>query len=516
MARRARADDERSMDSLMDALTNVVGILLLILIVSSLGISAAVKQIIEDLEPKTEEELAAMISSREKTLENLEELRLSFERTQSQLPTEEEAAQMIAALEEIETNNEDLADKTSDIEEWKAKVDAEEEKKEEQATLVSEADEENRKLAAILAQTPEREVKEARDIVMPNPRVADAESTASYIIVKNGKVYFVGDPYDHVFKIRDVIDQNFTDLAYTGKAVGSYTYPLRTTRQDENDNFIPLMEKIRISRREREALASWGATSITWTNQQGEEANPQSVYQRVIGNDDEAELQVHKYRFDRGKILKFFENGKYGPPDFSYWIVPGGGDRMKVQLQPKTDGGWTPDQFLAGNSAFEQACKRASNARRVLFYYLVAPDSFETYLQARAFSERFRIPAGWEIWEGDKFEPIAFPLRESIRYNLNVLPDAEYMKLANEIGPFLVRERNEEFSQFDQRVSASVPEKLPEGMDRQKFVTTLSEERRLWNHRNLQNWALNTYRTALAAQEAQNDTEIRMETVTWT
>ena len=48
MARARKAEEERSMDSLMDAMTNVVGILLLILIVSSLGISAAVKKVIDD------------------------------------------------------------------------------------------------------------------------------------------------------------------------------------------------------------------------------------------------------------------------------------------------------------------------------------------------------------------------------------------------------------------------------------------------------------------------------------
>ena len=62
------------MDSLMDALTNVVGILLLILIVSSLGITAAVKKVVENLPEVTQEELEAMRASRDKTLKNLQEL----------------------------------------------------------------------------------------------------------------------------------------------------------------------------------------------------------------------------------------------------------------------------------------------------------------------------------------------------------------------------------------------------------------------------------------------------------
>jgi len=78
MARRPRADEERSMDSLMDALTNVVGILLLILIISSLGISAAVKKVVENLPEVSKEELEAMRVSRDRTLKNLTGARTDY------------------------------------------------------------------------------------------------------------------------------------------------------------------------------------------------------------------------------------------------------------------------------------------------------------------------------------------------------------------------------------------------------------------------------------------------------
>ncbi|MEM7602551.1 MAG: hypothetical protein AAF357_14190, partial [Verrucomicrobiota bacterium] len=202
MARRRRAEEERSMDALMDALTNVVGILLLILIVSSLGISAAVKKVVENLPEVTKEELEAMRTSRDKTLKNLQELKQTHTNTTANLPTEEEAKALVAELEEFEKDNSDLAEKTSDIEEWMAKVEEEEAKKKEFSEKVSVADEKNRELAAILAQTPEVEVKEAKVVAMPNPRVADSDSTAFYLICKFEKLYFVGDPYDHAFKVR--------------------------------------------------------------------------------------------------------------------------------------------------------------------------------------------------------------------------------------------------------------------------------------------------------------------------
>jgi len=512
MARRPRGDDERSMDSLMDALTNVVGILLLILIVSSLGITAVVKKVVENLPEVTQEELEAMKVSRDKTLKNLQELRQTQTNTLENLPTEEEASQLIAELEEFEENNKELAEKTSDIEEWAVKVTEQEEGKTKNEEVVSISDTKNRELAAILAQTPEVEVKTAKEVLMPDPRRADPEATALYIICKFGKVYFVGDPYTHALKIRDVIDQNFTDLAFTGQAIGSYTYYLRDTKKNENGSFLPLYETYRLSRREREALAAWDKLTPKWANGAGVVGDTDvSIITRIFGTNDEAELPIAKFRYDIKKITAFFGEGKMGPKDFKYHVVPGGSDRIKMQLEPRAEGGWTPEQFLAAGSEFEQACKQASSARRTLFYFYVAPDSFDTYLQARAKSQQFRIPAGWTVWAGEKLEPKAMPQRSTLRYNLDTIPDAAYMQTANSVGPFLVNELTAEWTELDARVAAAVPEKMTAEPEKAEFIKNLKAERIVFDTTRFQGYVIEPFRTALAAEEASGETEVVIE-----
>ncbi|MAS95321.1 MAG: hypothetical protein CMO55_19145 [Verrucomicrobiales bacterium] len=514
MARRRRGDDDPGMDSLMDALTNVVGILLLILIVSSLGIQAAVKKVVESLPEVTEEQLESMKASRDKTLKNLEELQQTQANVVENTPTEEEAKKLIADLEEFEEENKDLAEITSDIDEWMKKVEEQEAKKDENEEKVKVADEKNRELAAILAQTPEREVKTAKEVLMPNPRVAGEDSQALYIVCKNKKLYFIGDPYEHALKIRDVIDQNYTDLAYSGKGIGYYTYTLKGTRKNDNDSYIPLQEKIRLSRRDREALAVWDNLKPTWKNSAGVvDTKERSLLDRVIGSDDEAELNVGKFRYDLKKILTFFGDGKYGPKDFKYHISAGNGDRIKMQFEMKEDGGWTPEQFLAGNSQFEQLCKQAQNTRRTLFYYYVAADSFETYLQARSKSESFRIPAGWTVWEDDKLSVRPLPVRQTVQYNLDSLPAEAYMKVAEAAATYLVDEANKEAAEFDARVAALVPEEVKTPEEKNKFITKLSEERNEWAAQRLQNYITSTFQTALAATEASGQKEVVMEIV---
>lgn len=499
------------MDSLMDALTNVVGILLLILIISSLGISAAVKKVVENLPEVSKEELEAIKVSRDKTLKNLQELEQTHSNTLANLPTKDQAAQLVAELEDFEKNNEELADKTSDIAEWQNKVEKEEAAKAENDAKVQAADARNRELAAMLAQTPEAEVAKAKEVLMPNPRVADPESSALYLVCKFGRLYYIGNPYEHAFKIRDVIEQNFTDLAFTGKAIGSYTYEVKGTRKNDNGAYLAKTEKYRLSRRDREDMAAWDALKLTWANREGVAGTDVSVLQRIFGQQEEAELSVSKFRYDFKKIAAYFGDGKFGPKDFKYHIAQSGGDRIKMGLEMKADGGWTTAEFLAANSQFEQFCKQAATNRRTLFYYYVAPDSFETYLQARSKSEQFRVPAGWSVWEGDKLEPKAAPVMEAVRYNLDLIPDAEYMKLANVVGPFMVEERNKEHAELAQRIASSVPATVTDPAAKADFIAKLTIERNEWNASRFQPYTISIFQAALAAQKAAGETEVIIE-----
>jgi len=498
------------MDSLMDAMTNVVGILLLILIVSSLGITAAVQKVVENLPEVSMEQLEAVKVSRDQTLQNLQDLIQTHTNTMANLPSEEEADALVAELEELELNNEELVEKTSDLAEWMRKVEEEETLKEVNEEKVRVADSRDRELAAILAQTPEPQVVTAKEVTMPDPRVADPEATALYLVCKFGKLFYIGDPYDHALRIRDVIDQNFADLAPAGNAIGSYTYVVRGTRRD-GDSFEPLTERYRLGRRDRDSLAAWEGLVPKWTNRAGEAQRDQNVIDRIFGANEDATLNVSKFRYDRDKILAFFGEGKYGPADFAYHISAGGGDRIKMGLQPKEEAGWTPEEFLATNSQFEQYCRQASTSRRVLFYYYVAPDSFDTYLQARAKSEQFRIPAGWTIWDGDAVEPRAAPARATVRYNFDSLPKDAYRQLAETAGRFMVEELNKEFAEFDDRVKAAIPEDMTEESERAEFVSKLSAERRAWNVSNFQPWTLGVFQAALAATRVSGEKEITLE-----
>ncbi len=510
MARRARDDSERSMDSLLDALTNVVGVLLLILIISSLGLSQAVKVVVENLPDVTKEDLQELKVRADETRKNLKKLEQAAAEPKKKL--EKTPAQLMLEIEKIENNNKDLAKKSSDMEELQKKIDEEEARRKSRETEVLSVAAELAEMKAILAQTPEQEKVAPKVVKMPNPRIAAPESNAYYIVCKFGKVYFVGDPYTHALKVTDAIYSNFAKLAYTGGDLGSYTFTLQSTRQNANRNgYLPVQEKVRKNGRFVKAL---GLDKVMVTEMGGDGAAlpERDMLARLFGANDRREFSVQRMRLDEKKVKAFFGKGKFGPKDFSYFIEKNGTtDRLKLSLGFKAEGGWKIEQFKKRNSEFDKACKKVALQRNALFYYYVSADSFEAYLEARNISESHRIAAGWTTWEGEKFSPKAMPRRETINLKLDAIPMAQYENLAKTIGPKVIAAQKAEIAGLDQKVAALVPKTMKDEAAKAKFITDLKKERGAYFLSYVQPWTRQIYESVLAASEAKGSKEVRVD-----
>lgn len=521
MARVRKAEEERSMDSLMDAMTNVVGFLLLILIVSSIGISEAVRKVVSSIQPVSEQELQILKSTRESTLENLKKLRELQTSLDAKKQSEADAQNLILELAEFEKNNQDLLSKTSDIESWRQKVEQEEAKKKTNEEEIKVVSTELANLKAALDQAPKPEVKAAKVVKMPNPRLAPDQAVAYYLVCTGKKVYFVGDPYDHVFRVRDVLDQNFPSLAQNNpQGLGSYTFTLLGTKQNEaRTGFAPLDETIRVTNRMEKDYAAW--RSLKFVSLQRAGADPNFTYTQLpertlwtwlFGNEDRRDFSVQKMRLDEAKVKAYFGDGAKGPADFKYFVERSGtSDRLKLSLGFKPEGGWDGPRIAAANSEFQQYCKQASVNRGSLFYYYVAPDSFEIYLQAREISESFAIPAGWTTWKGERLELKAMSTRQTVRFNLATIPVAEYRKIADTAGPALAATLTQEVTKLAENVAAAVPAEITAPAEKQQFIDKLTAERKTWIYSSLQPWTRQIFEAALAATEVTGEKEIQVD-----
>lgn len=507
MARRPRQEEERSMDSLMDAMTNVVGILLLILIVSSLGITAAVKKIVENMPDVTPEMLETLKASREKTLRNLEELKSTQSSVIESQIKPEDAQQLALDLDKFEKENADLAEKTSDLDELLAKAKELEPIKEEKEDRNTAAVKELNDLKAALADKPEVEAPPAREITLPDPRPADPEAYVYYVACRNKKLYIIGEPYQLMLKLRDALDQNFTSLAYRDGQVGSYVFGLQSTRQDENDRFINHIVDYRArSRREREALSFM--RQITLKTRQAPDGI--SVFNYVLGGNEEQqeakkEWPVFKMRLDQKKVKDFFaQNANRG--ELTYTPVFEG-DRIKVEVGFNPEGGMTEEEFLKRGSPFVELVKQASVNRRVILMYYVKSDSFDTYLKARAYSTSQRVPAGWILSDSDRIPNLGpNKRRETIDYDLNALPEADYLKLVQFVGPKVAEKINKHIEEFDAEMAKVQPPKELKEPEAKAFMDGVLAEREIWANQMTGDFRA-IYIAPLAASEATTSKE---------
>ncbi|MCB1077382.1 MAG: hypothetical protein KDM64_06090, partial [Verrucomicrobiae bacterium] len=318
----------------------------------------------------------------------------------------------------------------------------------------------------------------------------------------------------------DVLDQNFASLAFNTEGMGSYTFSLLDTKQnDARTGFLPLDETVRVTSRMEKDYAAWEGVKIVEFQRAGADPNytytalpEKGMWSGLFGNKDKVDFKVRKFRLDEAKVKAFFGDGAKGPKDFKYYVTRSGtSDRLKLSLGFKEEGGWTEEQFKAANSEFIQYCKQASVNRGALFYYYVAPDSFDIYLQAREVSESFNIPAGWTTWKGERLDLKTMASRQTVRFDLNVIPVAEYRKIADTAGAAMAKQLTDEVTNFDAKVAASVPEEVKDAAEKQKFIDQLGKERKAWIYTNLQPWTRAIYETALAATEVKGEKEIQID-----
>lgn len=501
MARRPRRDEERSMDSLMDAMTNVVGILLLILIVSSLGITAVVKKAIENLPEINEEQLMAMKASREKTLENLEDLRSTHASVIKTKIKEEDAAQLALALEKFEKENKDLAEKTSDLDELLAKSKELEPLKKQKQERNSVAIKQINDLEAALAAKPAVEPPKAREITLPDPRPADPDAYVYYVACKNQKVYVIGEPYELMAKILGVLDSNFKDLAYTDGGIGSYVHPFYTPGRDGKNVAHKVNFQAR-SRRAREELGYMNGVNVISPQNPG----GKTVFNTLFGMNEEQqqskkEWPVTKMRFDGNKVKAFFaKNAGKGELILNPVIV---GDRIKIEVGFNPEKGLTTEQLFSSGSPFVDLVKKAAVNRRVIIMYYVAPDSFDAYLRARAYSTSQRVPAGWNLWEGERLTNLQpNKLRVSMPYNFAAMPRDDYLKVAKFAGPKLAAAVSNKVRNFEADLAkVPVPKTLKTPEEIQEFKDGLKAHRQAWA-KSISYYVTELYRCPLAASQA--------------
>lgn len=208
MARRTKSGEGASLDSLLDTMTNVVGILVIVLVVTQLGVRDAVDRITteqseevtpEDIEAK-KEEIAAAIAARKQVEQQRKKLSDQIELL-AEKGNDDKLKEELEVLDgRLRWKRDDLTkilEKRKGEEAAHAKKAAEarklakefEDKEKALRKKVLAAQEREAQILALLDTTPTREVVPAKVVNLPNPRKAPEGATPRYMICREGKLY---------------------------------------------------------------------------------------------------------------------------------------------------------------------------------------------------------------------------------------------------------------------------------------------------------------------------------------
>ncbi|MEW4531449.1 hypothetical protein [Maioricimonas sp. JC845] len=191
MARRRKSgSDGASLDSLLDTMTNVVGILIIMLIVTQVGVGEAVERIKGFVEEISEEQYQAALAESEDLKALLEQQRTEWKELEPELPTQQARLdQQEELLEQLKKELEKLSSSQIDPEVLKKEVDERKPKVEELERRVREQQEMIASLKARLAETPAKGPdQDARIVNLPDPRPAPKGAKPVVFICSKGRI----------------------------------------------------------------------------------------------------------------------------------------------------------------------------------------------------------------------------------------------------------------------------------------------------------------------------------------
>ena len=211
-------DDGGGLDSLLDTMTNVVGILVMVLIATQLGVKDAVTRISDSdvvdaaAIAATEEKLLLTKSERDALQARLEDfkhvddsaiqvqladLRRKLNETRAKVSQETAVANQFAVKIEQDTKKAAVAKKKiQDLADAKKK-------KESLQKELTKALEDEAKMKALLDDTPRQEAPPAKIVTLPDPRPAPEGARQVTFLCANNKVYpIVADDHRDVIRKR--------------------------------------------------------------------------------------------------------------------------------------------------------------------------------------------------------------------------------------------------------------------------------------------------------------------------
>lgn len=341
MAKRREAhDEELPFVALMDTMTNVVGVLIIVLVMIGISLASSVKKVFSELPPVTVEQLKeAMQKLTEITpKEDPQKVAEELKALEQKIKRDEDA------LRSMDVTSDSQNIKVMDLDELNKQLQERKMERESQKTEVEKQLAEIDRLKALLDQTPVYVPPPATVVKLPNPRPMPENAVLQRFLVVGDRVAYLNDS-EFLRAVTENIEKQKKALVFPNPVKNAFG----------------------------EVIMDGGKPKVFLDQK-----------------------KVQAFFMDRLRMsTKDIKTELIGSPSSS---------RMQLRLSIQEGGGETLAQINDPASVFQRAMRKFASGKDSVVWFIVNKDAIGTYLAARDIADREKAVCGWELTANPYFQ----------------------------------------------------------------------------------------------------------------
>jgi hypothetical protein len=352
MARRAKShDEELPFAALMDTMTNVVGVLIIMMVMIGISLATTVKKVLSELPDVSVEEHAKL----KEEVKKFEEKRDPAEVKQDIAKVQEDLKKLEEAMAKLEEQKAKDPVVMVDIEKLLKELEMLEKERNERRDRVAALTDEAEKLKARLDTTPRYVPPPPVQVRLPNPKTMPEQAVIHHVLVSGNKLMPV-----RIQELQTAVENELEEL------------------KKNNSDIIVKKEDVK-----------------------GPDGKP--MMKKVAGK---APAPMRKVTFEPVKLTKYFDRKlNQRPPsprdanrDFLVEVgAAPGSAAVQMKLTMRTEAGESFEMARQPASTFRMLLKLLKQDPKSVVWFHVSKDSIPAYLAARDIVDAEGLPVTWEI-----------------------------------------------------------------------------------------------------------------------
>ncbi len=325
----------------MDTLTNVVGVLVIVLVIVGLGLARAVNKVLSNLpnvEQKDVEQLKKKLAQTELSTDPKK-----LDEDSARL--KKDAAKLAEQLKIMDVGSDSQKVNITNIEKLREQIEAKKKERDAKKAGVEKMLAELDQLKKSLDTTPIVQPLPATMVRIPNPRPMPEKANVQRFLVANNRVLFLNE-----LEFEKLIDQEI----------------------EHNESRLIKSEQII----------------------KGPDGRPV-----MIKDKKGRTIQQKRTIYDQSKLIANFSRGRVGNREIKLELLPApNSPRIPIRFTPTPEAGETIEQIKNPASTFQRLIRKFKSEPNSVVWFHIYKDSLTTYLIARELADQTGVPAGWDLY----------------------------------------------------------------------------------------------------------------------